>query len=357
MDRFHNLDFLRAFAMLLGLAVHAPLIFYEPTILREFGINEMPEAEEWIWILLIFITNWRMPLFFLLSGFFSVLIIQKRGDTRFLLDRTVRIGVTCLIFCLIYDYVDGRLDFTLGHLWFLFYLIIFVFVFSFIQKFQFVKKILQQTITSYKFLVLAILLIITVPLASVLNSGWNTYLLLTPPETFFELKPGNLVYYFSYFLMGSLLYSNQNLFTKLGQNKTLLSLTILSIVAFLFQLIESANPTAIHTLLIGINTLCWVLLFLGFATKLIKSRNMLLGWLVELSYPIYLLHLLPILIFSVELHKAGYSQINIFILSIIFGFGVSVFLYYLLIKFTPLNWLINGYRKSPFQLKILFKKN
>ena len=63
---------------------------------------EMPEAEEWIWILLIFITNWRMPLFFLLSGFFSVLIIQKRGDTRFLLDRTVRIGVTCLIFCLIY---------------------------------------------------------------------------------------------------------------------------------------------------------------------------------------------------------------------------------------------------------------
>ena len=75
MDRFHNLDFLRAFAMLLGLAVHAPLIFYEPSILREFGINEMPESEEWIWILLIFITNWRMPLFFLLSGFFSVLII------------------------------------------------------------------------------------------------------------------------------------------------------------------------------------------------------------------------------------------------------------------------------------------
>ena len=35
------------------------------------------------------------------------------------------------------------------------------------------------------------------------------------------------------------------------------------------------------------------------------------------------------------------------------GFAVCVVLYYVFIKFTPLNWLINGYSKSPLKLKFL----
>ena len=70
MQRYHNLDFLRAFAMLLGLAVHAPLIYYYPEVALELGIENIPEPELWVWLMLGFITSWRMPLFFLLAGFF-----------------------------------------------------------------------------------------------------------------------------------------------------------------------------------------------------------------------------------------------------------------------------------------------
>ncbi len=45
MQRYHNLDFLRAFAMLLGLAVHAPLIYYYPGAAEERGVKNIPEPE------------------------------------------------------------------------------------------------------------------------------------------------------------------------------------------------------------------------------------------------------------------------------------------------------------------------
>ena len=46
------------------------------------------------------------------------------------------------------------------------------------------------------------------------------------------------------------------------------------------------------------------------------------------------------------------EQPIVFVLTIIAGFIVCVILYYILIKFTPLNWLINGYSKSPLKIKV-----
>ena len=79
MSRFHNLDFLRAFAMMMGLVIHAPILFTMPDVARDFQIENMPALESWGWLVMGFISNWRMPLFFLLSGFFAVLVIEKKA--------------------------------------------------------------------------------------------------------------------------------------------------------------------------------------------------------------------------------------------------------------------------------------
>ena len=71
MQRYHNLDFLRAFAMMMGLAIHAALIFWQPDFAKVFGIENIVPAEEWMNVVGRYISNWRMPLFFLLSGFFQ----------------------------------------------------------------------------------------------------------------------------------------------------------------------------------------------------------------------------------------------------------------------------------------------
>ena len=69
MQRYYNLDFLRAFAMMLGLVIHAPIIFYFPSLAKTLGIEKIAPTENWVFVMITFISNWRMPLFFILSGF------------------------------------------------------------------------------------------------------------------------------------------------------------------------------------------------------------------------------------------------------------------------------------------------
>lgn len=372
MKRYHNLDFLRAFAMMMGLFIHAPILFTMPDLAKEFQIENITPAEDWVLIINDFISNWRMPLFFLLSGFFAVLVIERKGSCYFIKDRVIRIGLTCLLFSSFYDILDGKFDFNTFHLWFLYELMIFVFCFSILYKIQIFKDLLSRTISSRIYLLIYLWLVITVPLATILNNSLHP-LALMPSETYFDIKLGNLVYYFSYFLFGVLLYSNQNLFIKLAKSKTFFILGFLSALAFFSKLsvgslifgeLEDFRSLAqmkfettmilIHFFLKGLNTVFWCLFFIGLASKFFQSGSAILRWFVELSYPIYIVHPFPLMIISAGLYGTGLrSQIGNFSLTIIIGFIVCVFLYYIFIKFTPLNWLINGYHKSFLKLRLI----
>ena len=130
--------------MMMGLVMHAPLLFWQPDFAKVFGIENIAPAEEWINIIGRYINNWRMPLFFLLSGFFSILIIKRKGTSQFIRDRIIRVGLTCLVFSSLYDIADGSFDFTTHHLWFLYELIIFVFCFSFCRSSRLSKTYLIE---------------------------------------------------------------------------------------------------------------------------------------------------------------------------------------------------------------------
>ena len=368
--RYYNLDFLRAFAMMMGLVMHAPLLFWQPDFAKVFGIGNIAPAEEWINIIGRYINNWRMPLFFLLSGFFSVLIIKRKGTSQFIRDRLIRVGLTCLVFSSLYDIADGSFDFTTHHLWFLYELMIFVFFFSFLYRVQTIKDLLDREISTRILLILFLWLVATVPLANILNNWWHP-LAWKPSTTYFDLKLGNMVYYFSYFLVGVIFYSNQHIFTKLKNSKTILAIGILAVLAFLLRVCSDYltlggiddlrnlaqmqfDPIMVicNSLLIGVNTILWCLFFIGLTSKFIVSGSAILRWFVELSYPIYIIHIIPIAMMSALFYRAGLSQPVILVLTIIAGFIVCVILYYILIKFTPLSWLINGYSKSPLKIKV-----
>ena len=109
----------------------------------------------------------------------------------------------------------------------------------------------------------------------------------------------------------------------------------------------------IHFFLKGLNTVFWCLFFIGLASKFIQSGSAILRWFVELSYPIYIVHPFPLMIISAGLYGVGLNQISIFLLTIIIGFIVCIICYYIFIKYTPLNWIINGYHKSFLKLGLL----
>ena len=96
--RYHDLDALRAFAMLLGIVIHGVLSFVGTPIWSAQDINQNPQYL----IVLDFIHGFRMPLFFLVSGFFTAMMWQKRGSMSLFLHRTKRILLPLLLGMLVF---------------------------------------------------------------------------------------------------------------------------------------------------------------------------------------------------------------------------------------------------------------
>ena len=75
--RYHDLDALRACAMLLGIVIHALQSFIPiPIPVAPQDINQSPEIYGYVFNI---IHGFRMPLFFLISGFFTAMLWRNLG--------------------------------------------------------------------------------------------------------------------------------------------------------------------------------------------------------------------------------------------------------------------------------------
>jgi len=92
--RRHDLDALRAFAMLLGIALHAALSFMD----FPWVVQDRVRAPEFGFAVSA-IHGFRMPLFFLLSGLFTAMLWRKRGLGGLLKQRAMRIALPLALGC------------------------------------------------------------------------------------------------------------------------------------------------------------------------------------------------------------------------------------------------------------------
>ena len=91
-DRRYDIDALRAFAMLLGIGLHVALSFSgKPWLVVDSRQNE---AFYWFFA---GIHGFRMQLFFLVSGYFTALLLARYGWMGMLKNRAMRITIPCLI--------------------------------------------------------------------------------------------------------------------------------------------------------------------------------------------------------------------------------------------------------------------
>jgi peptidoglycan/LPS O-acetylase OafA/YrhL len=90
--RRHDLDALRAIAMLLGIALHG-LLAYTGFPWAVQDVNQAP----WLGAVFAMIHGFRMPLFFLVSGFFTAMLWRKRGLQSLIKHRFNRILIPCLV--------------------------------------------------------------------------------------------------------------------------------------------------------------------------------------------------------------------------------------------------------------------
>ena len=90
--RRSDLDALRAGAMLLGIVLHASLSFFP-----SFWIVTDRRQEPVFGILFSAIHGFRMPLFFVMSGFFSAMLLHRRGCKSLVLHRFYRVFLPLLL--------------------------------------------------------------------------------------------------------------------------------------------------------------------------------------------------------------------------------------------------------------------
>lgn len=95
--RLHALDGLRATMMLLGLVLHSACNYQHTPADQAWGFRDS-QTSEFFSLIVSFIHVWRMPIFMFLSGFFSALLVERRGLDRFLSNRISRLGIPFTIF-------------------------------------------------------------------------------------------------------------------------------------------------------------------------------------------------------------------------------------------------------------------
>ena len=148
MTRMHHMDALRGVAMLLGIVLHVGC-FLVP--LEYWPVNDpwaytAPPEQNPYGMLLSGIHGFRMPLFFLVSGFFGAMLWESRGVRRLIGHRASRVGAPLAVgmFTLVpvvaWQGAEGAftpLDWMLAwwtdglaHLWFLWYLLLMTALFA-----------------------------------------------------------------------------------------------------------------------------------------------------------------------------------------------------------------------------------
>jgi hypothetical protein len=103
-ERRNDLDALRSFAMALGIAVHTSLAFFQ----APWPVHDTRPSGLLAFVLLV-IHGFRMPLFFLLSGYFTMLVYQRRGLGSLLKQRFARIAVPLVLAMATIGLIDAAL--------------------------------------------------------------------------------------------------------------------------------------------------------------------------------------------------------------------------------------------------------
>lgn len=398
-ERFHALDAVRAFALLLGVFFHAAESF-EPGVEAYWAIADSSSS-----VMLGTIRHachsFRLEIFFLIAGFFAHLVYQRRGQAAFIRDRIGRILVPLLIGwfilypLLVYLWllgasVGGRLEqfgvppemtqtppallllgflvslqflkkFDLTHLWFLHQLLVLYALFVPLRALwhrwldpnsqrlgQFDRCVAMLCASRWKVLILAL---VTAPLLLTMDSRGVD----TPKESLLPHLPTTLLFGFQ-FGLGWLLHRQTRLLDEFARDwRVPMLVGILMVWPTKFGLDwlrgHGLPPDSalwvrgLYTLLYALMMWGFVLGFLGAFIRFRKTPSNAWRYIADSSYWIYLVHLPLVVWLQIQVARWPQPWIVKYPLIVVVALPLLFLSYHYLVRSTFIGAQLNGRRR------------
>jgi glucans biosynthesis protein C len=379
LERIYGLDALRAFTMYLGVILHAS-IAYKAGHHPRYWVQDQEAKSYFFDTLYFWIHSFRMPLFFLLSGFFTVLLFEKIGASEFIRNRAKRILIPlaiCLIVILPFSvapFTFSRLYFGQGlpldqvwpkifdemkrlwtfrefkglqHFWFLANLIYFYIAFLVANKigirFEFLK--MKREVSQPLFigiLVLATFVLLVSYLGELTPSIW------TGP---FPKNP-QLVYYGFYYGIGIFIYFNKNWLTKIrdGYAWFLIMGTVISLANVYFVnnfLVEKTFNIQVlgYKFLYAVQVVFLSFGCIGFCLKYFNFSSEKTRYFSDASYWVYIIHLFFVASLQIlNILLDVYPPLR-FVITLTGASLISYISYHLFVRYTVIGNYLHGPRK------------
>ncbi len=378
-QRYHALDSLRGIVMWLGIVIHV-------------GINHMVGESIIPWrdsqtgiladLLVLFLHTFRMPVFFILAGFFGAMLLERYGTKGMFNNRMKRLALPFVVFApvlLVVIPILGQMfvsKMTLGytqinlstifqengrpvpdtvHLWFLYYLVwFFIFV-------ALAQSVSQKFSSTFKTKIVA--------LFSTLATHWWGLILLTLPLVFtglfYEfgfLTPGGslipniweIIHNGTFFLFGWVFFRRKETLTHHFQ-RYCWGYFIFGIVVFFIVLIEfgMVEQGKMNDSLYGRATIAftynfagwmWSLALIGVFSRYFNRPNTVLRYFSDSSYWAYLVHVLGTMGFGILLYDTSLSLLPKMLVNIALTSAACLISYHFLVRNTWLGLLLNGHK-------------
>ncbi|QHI38979.1 Glucans biosynthesis protein C [Kordia antarctica] len=377
--RIHSLDSLRAIMMLLGILLHSA-VTYNVTDHGEVWNLKDPESTHIATdFLVLLIHSFRMPIFFLIAGFFGAMLFYERKPFKMIQNRVSRIVFPFVVFLLIltpilgfvfrysnfafsglpdafakaiapFTEISSYLPNGTAHLWFLYYLIYttgFSVLLALLMKripkvtskitkvFDWIIQKPFVRIVFFSGIMFAILSVLKTPMIAASTS------LIPNAETF--------ICYLFFYIVGWILYkSKQHLDTIMHYDWLCVILGIILVISQGVLIQYSGldlKPTSNSSLLILFSALIvWLFIFgiTGLFIRYGSKHSARMRYISDASYWVYLIHLPLTIILPIAVWKLPIGAIPKFLLVTFLTTVICFVTYHFFVRNTFIGKFLNG---------------
>ncbi len=375
LQRYHAFDSLRAVMMLLGLVLHSAMGYVTFPTDRVWPFKD-PHPNAFFDLLVMFIHAFRMPVFFVIAGFFAAFLYTTRGARPLFHNRVQRIALplACawiILFPLIIvasGFAQARSsvqisvdpnDLTIGgllnhlmHLWFLYDLLILYGAALLVTPLVpcIPQTVRDRILDGFSWIVPLIWGPVFFSLITVLTLYPMQEWALDTSDSF--LPPLRiLVAYGVFFLFGWLLYNRRMLlstFSERAWRTFFVGVLFFGLYVFCIGRVFTRGPTiAMHILaMVSLAAAMWFFIygFLGLFLRYLEKPIPLARYMADASYWMYLVHLPCTIVLPVFLSNLPLPALVKF--SVVLGTTtfLTVITYHYWVRATLIGQVLNGKR-------------